>query len=330
MLTTTFGTGAFTYEVATGWERLPAGWAHGDVADVAVDSRGRVYIFNRGEHPVIVYESDGTFVGSWGEGKFTKPHGITIGPDDSVYCVDDGAHAVYKYTTAGQLLLTLGSPGIPCDNGYVLGQYLSVNASGPPFNRPTALAVGPNGDLYVTDGYGNARVHCFSSKGDLTFSWGEPGEGPGQFHIPHSITLTPANHLLVADRENSRIQQFDLSGAYLGEWTDTCRPDGVAVDRDGYVYVCDLGLRAGRYPTTPPRTHGDPPSRMSVFSPTGELLTRWGSTDPCIPGSFFAAHGIAIDSAGDIYVVEVNYTGGGNAGLIPLDCHTVQKFVRIA
>src|ERR1700693_4474379 len=118
MLTNTFGSGALTYEVANGWERLPLGWAHGDVADVAIDSHGRVFIFNRGEHPVIIYETDGSFVGSWGEGKFIKPHGITIGPDDCVYCVDDGAHAVYKFTPDGRLLMTIGTPGVPCDNGY--------------------------------------------------------------------------------------------------------------------------------------------------------------------------------------------------------------------
>jgi sugar lactone lactonase YvrE len=317
-----------SYDVIDGWERLPAGWEHGDVADVAVDSRDRVYVFNRGDHPVIVFEPDGTFVGSWGERFFTKPHGITIGPDDSVYCVDDGAHAVYKFDLEGQLLLTLGTPGTPCDNGYVFGQYLSVKEAGAPFNRPTALAVAPNGDLYVSDGYGNARVHCFSPEGDLKFSWGAPGTGPGEFRIPHAVRLTADGRLLVADRENSRIQIFSLDGRFLEEWTNTCRPDGVAIDRQGNIYVCDLGLRAARYPTMPAPADDDPPSRVTVFSSTGSQLARWGTTDPCIPGSFFSAHGIAVDSRGDIYVVEVNYSAGGKAGVIPADCHTVQKFVR--
>jgi len=328
MLTKAVGSGGFTYEVAESWERLPPGWEHADVADVAVDSRDRVFVLNRGDHPVIMYEPDGTFIGAWGEGFFTKPHGITIGPDDSVYCVDDGAHALYKFTLDGKLLLTLGTPGAACDNGYVFGEYLSIKFGGPPFNRPTAVAVAPNGDLYVSDGYGNARMHCFSPTGDLKFSWGEPGSGPGQFHIPHAVRLATGHRLLVADRENSRIQVFDLEGKYLDEWADTCRPDGVAIDHEGNVYVCDLGLRAGRYSFMPAPTEDDPPSRVSVFSSKGSLLSRWGSDDPCVPGSFFAAHGIAVDSRGDLYVVEVNYSAGGKAGLIPIDCHTVQKFIR--
>jgi DNA-binding beta-propeller fold protein YncE len=328
MLTKTVGTGPFAYEAMDDWEHLPEDWEHGDVADVAVDSRDRVYVFNRGDHPVIIFEPDGTFFGAWGESFFTKPHGITIGPDDSVYCVDDGAHAVYKFTLDGKLLLTLGTPGTPCDNGYVFGQYMSVKEGGPPFNRPTALAVAPNGDLYVTDGYGNACVHCFSPGGDLKFSWGAPGSGPGEFRIPHAIRFMADGRILVADRENSRVQIFSQDGQYLEEWKDTCRPDGLAIDSQGNVYLCDLGLRAGRYPTMPSLTDEDPPSRVSVFSSTGSLLARWGSPEPCIPGSFFAAHGITVDSQGDVYVVEVNYSAGGKAGLIPANCHTVQKFVR--
>jgi DNA-binding beta-propeller fold protein YncE len=322
------GTGRFTYEVDDNWERPPKDWQHGDVTDVAVDSHSRIYVFNRGEHPVIIYEADGTFVGSWGEGMFTNPHGITVGPDNSVYCVDDGAHVVRKFTADGRLLGTIGSPGVASATGYIRGDYLSFKASGPPFNRPTAVALSPDGDLYVTDGYGNARVHCFSSDLELKFSWGRPGDSPGEFHIPHAIATTPDGRLLVADRENWRIQQFDFSGQYLGEFVNTCRPDGIAIDLDGNVYVCDLGLFVGRYPVTPLPSDEGPPSRMSIFSPQGDLITRWGTGEPCAPGSFFAAHGIAVDRAGDVYVVEIK-SAGIASGRIPADCHSIQKFIRI-
>ena len=184
------GSGAFRYRVAEGWEQLPAGWRHRDVAGVAVDSRDNVYVFNRDEHPVIVYDREGRHLGSWGEGLFSVPHGITIGPDDSVFCVDTGDHTVRKFTTEGRLLLTIGTAGSASDTGFV-EDYRSIRQGGPPFNKPTNLALGPSGDLYVSDGYGNARVHCFSPDGELRFSWGEPGSGPGQFKVPHAIATDP-------------------------------------------------------------------------------------------------------------------------------------------
>ena len=157
------------YQAVVGWEQLPAGYTHPDVAAVAVDSKDRVFLFCRSDHPVMIYERDGRFVGSWGEGVFTmRTHGITIGPDDSVYCTDDAGHSVRKFTPDGKLLLTLGAnAGKPSDSGYDGSNITTVLHGAPPFNRPTNLAVAPNGDLYVSDGYGNARVHRFSAGGEL-------------------------------------------------------------------------------------------------------------------------------------------------------------------
>src|SRR5712692_1277630 len=142
-----------TYEAITGWEQLPAGYTHPDVAAVAVNSIGRVYLFCRAEHPVLVYERDGRFVGSWGEGIFSmRTHGITIAPDDSVWCVDDAGHSVRKFTPDGKLLLSLGdNGGKPSDSGYDGSNITTIARGAPPFNRPTNLAIAPNGDLYVSD-----------------------------------------------------------------------------------------------------------------------------------------------------------------------------------
>jgi NHL repeat-containing protein len=152
-----------SYKAIPGWERIPSGFAHPDVAAVAVDSKDRVFLFCRSEHPVMIYERDGRFVGSWGEGIFTmRTHGITIGPDDSVYCTDDAGHSVRKFTPDGKLLLTLGdNAGKPSDTGYNGSDPTTVARAAPPFNRPTNLAVASNGDLYVSDGYGNA---CTASR----------------------------------------------------------------------------------------------------------------------------------------------------------------------
>jgi sugar lactone lactonase YvrE len=317
------------YKPVVGWERMPAGYAHPDVAAVAVDSKDRVFLFCRSEHPVMIYERDGRFVGSWGEGVFTmRTHGITIGPDDSVYCTDDAGHSVRKFTPDGKLLLTLGdNAGKPSDTGYNGSDPTTVARAAPPFNRPTNLAVAPNGDLYVSDGYGNARVHRFSSTGKLLASWGEPGTAPGQFMLPHGIAVDANGNVFVCDRESDRIQVFSAEGRFVREITEVQRPTQVVLAR-GLMYVSELVWRAGQRSFRHGPIQRDLPSRVSVLDVNGTVLTRIGGPDPCAPGSFCAAHGLAVDSHGDLYVAEVTNTIGVKPGLVPPDCHTFQKLER--
>jgi DNA-binding beta-propeller fold protein YncE len=325
------GSGKFRYEAVAGWEQLPPGWSFVEVAGIATDSRGRLYVFNRGDHPVIVFERDGRFIASWGEGLFKRAHGIHIGPDDAVYCTDDLDHTVRKFTPEGELLLTLGTSGRPSDTGIEGIDYRSIRRAGPPFHRPTNVALAEDGALYITDGYGNARVHKFTADGHLLFSWGEPGEGPGQFNLPHGIALDSQGRVYVADRENSRIQIFSADGEYLTEWTDVARPMQVFIDRQDNVFVAGVGWRAGLFPwqSTPGAEPAGP--QVSVFDQGGRLLARWGDgADPTAPGNFFAPHDIWVDSQGDVYVGEVVMSAGGNRGLVSRECHALQKFVRRA
>src|SRR6476646_3379056 len=171
----------FGYEPDDHWAKLPVGWSWMEVVAVATDAQDRVLVFSRGERPVIVFDRDGMFLRSWGEGLFARPHGITIGPDDSVYCTDDLDHTVRKFTSDGRLLLTLGTSGQPSDTGATSVDYRGILRSGLPFHFPTNVALSPAGELYVSDGYGNARIHKFAPDGRLLRSWGEPGHGPGQF-----------------------------------------------------------------------------------------------------------------------------------------------------
>jgi len=196
------------YTPVDGWGALPEGWSFVEATAVAVDADDNVWVFNRGAHPVIVFDRHGVFKRSWGEGLIRRAHGITIGPDGTIWLTDDLHHTVRQFTPDGKLLLTLGDPDKP-----------STAHGGKPFNRPTHVAISPRtGDVYVSDGYGNSRVHKYDPKGRLITSWGEPGTDPGCFNIPHNIATDAGGRVYVADRENSRVQIFDADGTYLGQF----------------------------------------------------------------------------------------------------------------
>ena len=315
------------YSVVEGWEQLPKGYVHRDVAGVAVDGEDRVYLICRGDHPVIIYDQKGNFRGSWGEGEFSyRTHGIYVAPNGTLFCTDDGQHTVRQFTPDGKLLMTLGVLNTPSDTGYDGKNVTSIKRGAGPFNRPTNVAIGPRGDIYITDGYGNARVHMFSPTGQLKRSWGEPGKGPGQFYLPHGIAIDAEGRVYVCDRESDRIQIFSPDGEYLSEWTDTQRPTHLVFDSRGRAYVTELAWHEGDVsqslgPIKVPRH-----ARMSIFDRDGKVLARWGTPQCTDAGSFAAPHGLALDSKNDLYVSEVTWTFAVSRGHAPADCHTFQKF----
>jgi len=309
-----YGTGKYTYELVDGWAKCPDGWSFIDVGGVSIDSQDRVYILSRSARPISVFDREGNFLTSWGGGFSKRAHGSYSGPDGSIYGTDDGTHIVSKFSPDGKLLLTLGNKDQPSDTGYkpksdLLESLATIKRGGPPFNRPTGVALSSSGEIYVSDGYGNARVHKFSPDGKLLLSWGEPGTGPGQFRLPHSIWVDKRERVWVADRENSRIQIFDARGKFLSQWTDLLRPTDIFIDDEETVYVSELGLR------------------VSLFTIDGELLSRWGCQRQDKETDLFVApHTIAVDSHGDIYVGEVAMTAAG----VDRGSRTIQKFARIA
>jgi len=323
------GQGDFRYELHEDWEQLPEGWSHGDVAGVATDSRDRVYVFNRGEHPVIVYERDGRFLTSWGEGVFTRPHGITIA-GDFAYLADDSDHTVRKFTLDGRLLMTLGTAHRPSDSGYAAPSLRTIQRGAGPFNRPTRLSVAPNGDLYVSDGYGNARIHRFSADGRLLQSWGGPGDGPGQFNLPHSVWAHTDGRVFVCDRENDRIQVFSPEGEYLEAWTGVNRPGDLFI-QDGRVFVGEMNWWRGHKSLTERVWPEDRMAKLTVRDLQGNVISTLGGgewADPCVAGRFTSPHGIWVDSHGDVYVGEVSQTSYEGTVYRP-GCHSLQKFVRV-
>ena len=311
------GSGRFTYEVQPGWAKLPAGWSFLEVVDVAVDARDRVYVFTRGEHPLLIFDREGNFLTSWGEGLFKRPHGITMGPKETLYLIDDGGHAVYQFTLDGKVLMTLGTPGKGA--GFMSGQ---------PFNQPTKVARAPKtGELYISDGYGNARVHKYTSDGKHLFSWGECGTDPGQFNLVHSVVLDKAGRVFVADRENHRIQIFDSQGKLLAVWNNIHRPCGLHIAGDGeeLVYVGEL---APPFPFS--QNYPNVGGRISIYGLKGNRLARLGDIRAGEePHQFLAPHGLTVDSRGDIYVGEVSWTFRGKNLSPPRELPSFRKLVKI-
>jgi DNA-binding beta-propeller fold protein YncE len=311
----TLGTETFTYQVVENWAKLPDGWSFKEVGGVGADAQDNVYVFNRGAHPMMVFDRHGNFLRSWGEGIFPRAHGVTMAPDDTMFLSDDGDHTVRKCTLDGKVLFTLGTSGKP-----------APFMSGDPFNRCTHVAIDPrNGDFYVSDGYGNARVHKYTADGKLLFSWGASGTDPGEFNIAHNIATDKDGWVYVADRENHRVQVFDPNGKFETQWVNMARPCGLYLDQSsGLAYIGELGAAIG--PNAEGRKLGP---RVSIYNTQGELLARLGNEgEGESPGRFIAPHGICIDSRGDIYVGEVSWTHTGSRLNPPREIRSLQKLAR--
>ncbi len=272
----TVGSGEFTYDVLDNWAKTPDGWSIGQ-AEPACDSQDRVYVFNRGDHPLMIFDRDGNFLNEWGREYLTDAHGIFISGEDHVYLPVRESHAIVKCTLDGKPLMTMGVWDAPSDTGGARPDGTMWKAAGP-FNRCTDIALAPNGDLFVSDGYANSRVHRFSPDGRLLHSWGRPGKrGPGEFHIPHGIWVHWDGRVLVCDRENNRMQIFTGEGEYLDMWTDLARPCDIYVDPDGIAYVVELD------------------AFLTVLNMYGEVLAKMD-----IGGS--GGHAVWADSHGDLYI----------------------------
>jgi len=184
---------------------LTSAWESGAVSGVAVDSKGTIYEIQRGEKadPIVVLDRNGTILRSWGKGDFKIPHSIRIDPAGNIWTVDASASTVIKYSPLGKKLMTI-----------TVGEQPN---NGSPFDGATDVGFGPNGHIFITDGYGNSRVLEYTAEGKRVRQWGEAGTAPGDFDLPHAIQVTAQGIAYVADRENGRIEKFDLHGNFLGE-----------------------------------------------------------------------------------------------------------------
>ncbi len=276
---TTIKTDKYDYELVQSWGTLPDGMTFGTVSSVAADSQNRVYVYQRKDPPIVVLDSDGNYLNSWGISAFNLPHGFCI-VDDVIYLTDREDSVCLKYTLDGKPLMVLGDRGAHSDTGCEEPGELVPRAAGP-FNYPSEMYPSPSGDLYVSDGYRNSRVHRFSAEGRYIASWGTPGKGgPGEFHLPHSLLIDEEGLVYVCDRENNRIQVFTPEGEFITMWTDMTRPNDISQSEDGDFYIAESTFEG----STP---------RITVRDKEGDILSSWESRQ---------AHGLWVDKQDSVYL----------------------------
>ncbi|MFN3651905.1 MAG: peptidyl-alpha-hydroxyglycine alpha-amidating lyase family protein [Armatimonadota bacterium] len=240
------------------------------VSAVSTDQQGRVFVFQRSRKPVLVFDRDGRFIQAWGKG-FSAPHGCRVDPEGNVWLTDVDTHQVLKYSPEGERLLTLG---VKWRSG-----------SGPDrFNGPADVAFGPNGDVYVADGYYNSRVVRLSREGQYLGEWGQRGNAWGEFNLLHSIATDAAGRVYVADRENWRIQVFTPDGQFIRGWKVYQRPFSVYVTPEQQLFVGD-----------------GTGNTVSIYTLEGRLLSR------IRPGNQMnCAHMVTVDDQGCLYVANLD------------------------
>jgi len=289
------------YEQETSWPALPEAMAWGSPSGLGIDTAQNIVVFHRAgrewglwgmpekpiEHPTvcIIGKDDGRIKGQWGANRFIMPHGLTVDHRNHIWVTDVGLHQVFQFSHEGKLLLRLGTAGVPgSDSSH--------------FNRPTDIAVTPDGSFYVSDGYGNSRIIKFSREGKYLFEWGVKGTEPGAFDIPHALTLGPQGQVIVADRENGRIQAFDASGKFLREWKhnsvgalfavcyDSSASKLLAVDDVSFLHLVHRG------------------ADVLVLDTAGGISSRFGRSGMYAgPKAWY--HDIVADREGNIYVADM-------------------------
>ena len=263
------------YRVDADWPSLPSGTHFAEVSAAAVDDDGNIHVFHRGEEPIMVFSREGKLLRSFGKGLFDSPHGLRIDPEGNLWAADSGSHIVVKLSPQGRVLMVLGRRGQP-------------DLAKERFDRPTDVAFGANGDVYIADGYGNSRVVKYSKDGDYLGEWGKKGVDQGEFNTPHGIITDKTGRVYVADRENFRVQIFDADGKFLEQWKHVGSPFGFAMSDDGFLFMAD--------------GYND---RVLKLNPdNGKILGSIGRHGRA-PGRFDVVHHLAVDPHGSVYAAEI-------------------------
>jgi len=257
-------------------DTMPNGWKFGRVSAVTTDSQGDVYVFHRGKKAdsVVVFDSKGQYLRSWGRDFFGNPHGIRADKQDNIWCVDNGNHQVYKFTREGKLLMTLGQKGV-------------IASDEKSFGRPTDIAFTPNGDFYVSDGYGNSRVVKFDKNGKYLLAWGKRGSAPSEFHTVHSVGVDSKGRVYVSDRENNRIQIFTGNGEFLKQWTHLGATQGLFITPKDEMWVI---------------THRNNVENIAYDTLAGRLMKLDIETGKILGAMESPGHLLTVTAGGEIFV----------------------------
>jgi len=296
------------FHVVHGWPIVPENTILDEVSAVAVDSHDNVLVLQRGGRKwpedgkfdttpipvstVFVFDGrNGRLLKKWGENALALPHSITVDHEDNIWIADVALHQVFKFSRDGKLMMQLGERG-------------SAGDDNKHFNEPSDVAIAPDGSIFVSDGYGNARIVKFGPDGKFLLSWGTKGKEPGQFDLPHGLTID-GDRVFVVDRRNRRVQIFDLQGRFVAQWKGPpfAAIQEIATGSDHLAYVVQMG------PETLPDTTG-----VLVLRPDGSLIERigqYGNYD----GQFYDIHWVALAKSGAVYTAD-------------FEGRRVQKFIR--
>ena len=239
----------------------------GAPASVAITKDKHLMVFNRGDHPLVEVDANGKFVRSLGEGMYMRPHGMRIDAQGNIWTTDVSAHTVRKMDPQGRVLLTLGEPMV---------------------RQPNDIAIGPGGEIFVAQGHGQdqPRVSKFDRTGTFITSWGSMGSGPSQFDIAHSIVIDAERMVYVADRQNRRVQVFDMDGRYIKEWKFAGLPCGLFIGPNTQMYLL-TGFSG----------------QILTLDRNGKTMAATGQPGKGL-GEFGEAHYMTLGPRGEIYVAD--------------------------
>ncbi|MEE2841861.1 MAG: peptidyl-alpha-hydroxyglycine alpha-amidating lyase family protein [Chloroflexota bacterium] len=326
------------FEPVPHWAKIPHGVWLKEATSVAVDKDDNVFVFNRGNKPMLVFDPDGNVIDMWGNDNpsddvrisrdpygnamqfwntwFNRPHAVTIDHEGNVWVVDDNGQQIHKMSKSGEFLMSIGS-----------GE-AAPKQSGKMFNRPTDVAISKKtGEIFITDGYDNSRIHRFDAEGKLMMSWGVIGTDPGEFNVPHNLALIDDEEVAVCDRENYRVQIFSLDGEFKRQWMvhKACAIEVTGTGDDVRIYVAEQGPTRG----SPNRGEPNLGNRVGIYDRDGNRILRFGSREIGEePDQFLWPHSMAIDSHGDVYVAEVSFVEIGKDENPPREMASLRKWRR--